>query len=256
MGTPTSGAWTPPGDFRALLLIARRGALEALRDRMTLLMSLFFALVFPTFMLLTVIRPLATRGTGGQPAGSLGTVMTIYLLMVGLLPSTAAVGIAAGQFAGEKEQGNLAPLLASPTSNVAIFGGKVLGAIVPAMLFAAVAETTYLGGIALLLGIDTLRLLPPALALAMLALVPSVALFAATVASLISSRVRTFQAAQQLSGLLLLPLWGVLFGLTFKLLAWGAWTLGALVAGLLAVDVALTLLAAATWRREEVLARR
>lgn len=265
MGTttePTKRAWTAGdaatgrADLRALLLIARRGALESLRDRLTLLMSLFFALVFPTFMLLTTIRPLAAQSAATGQEGALGRVMALYLLTVGLLPATAAVGIAAGQFAGEKEQGSLAPLLASPASNVAIFGGKVLAAIIPALLFSAFAEAVYLGGIAVTIGADRLRLLPPALSLAMLGLVPAVALFAATVASLISSRVRTFNTAQQLGGLVLLPLWGALFSLAFKLQDWGTWALFAAVATLFAADVALTLLAAATWRREEVLAQR
>ena len=52
----------------------------------------------------------------------------------------AAVGIASGQFAGEKERGILTPLLASPASNVAIFGGKVLGAIIPPLSYSLVAE--------------------------------------------------------------------------------------------------------------------
>lgn len=253
---PEAEAPTPPGELRAMLLIARRGATESLRDRMTLLMSLFFALAFPVFMVLLAIRPAATSAAGDGQGGVLGSLLAVYLLMVGLLPGSAAVGIAAGQFAGEKEQGSLTPLLASPASNLAIFGGKVLGAVLPAILFSIVAEGAYLGTLAISVGAGTLRLLPPALSLAMLALVPAVALFAATVASLISSRVRTFNAAQQLGGLVLLPVWGALFGLAFKLTDWGPGALVAAVVGLLAADVALALLAAATWRREEVLAQR
>ena len=253
---PGAEAPAAPGDLRSLLLIARRSMTEARRGRTTLLMSLVFALVFPVSMVLLAIRPSVVRGAEGGQGGALGTVMAIYLLMVGLLPSSAAVGIAAGQFAGEKEQGSLAPLLASPASNIAIFGGKVLGAVLPAIVFSIVAEVAYLGALAATAGASGLRLLPLALSLAMLALVPAVALFAATVASLISSRVRTFNAAQQLGGLVLLPLWGALFSLAFKLGEWGPGALAAAVVGLLAADVALALLAAATWRREEVLGQR
>jgi hypothetical protein len=90
----------------------------------------------------------------------------------------------------------------------------------------------------------------------MLALVPASALFGASVASLISSRVRTYNAAQQLTGLALLPFWGILMTTVFNLSNWGAWGLLGLVIGLLATDAGLTLLAAATWRREEALAQR
>lgn len=90
----------------------------------------------------------------------------------------------------------------------------------------------------------------------MLALVPATALFAATVASLLSSRVRTYNAARQIAGLVLLPFWVVLFGLTLVIQSWGGGALLALVLGLLTLDAALAALAAATWRREEVLAQR
>lgn len=241
----------PPGELRQLLLIARRGAFEALHDRMTLIMSLFFAVAFPSFLSLSVVRPL-----GGGPAAKIGAALAIYFLIIGLMPTTSAVGIASGQFAGEKEQGNLTPLLASPASNVAIFGGKVLGSIIPGVLFSVIAESVYAGELRLILGPGALALLPAALSFAMLALVPIVALFAATMASLISSRVRTFNTAQQISGLVLLPLWALVFGLAVKLETWGMRSLLALILGLVVVDVVLVVISASTWRREEVLAQR
>lgn len=246
---------TPPGDLRSLLLIARRGATESLRDRMTVLLSFCLVLVFPVFIVLTTVRPAVGAGAEGGREGAPGRSLAIALLMVGLLPSAAAVGVASGQFAGEQETGSLTPLLAAPAANVAIFGGKVLGAIGPALLFATVAEGVYLGALAATTGAGTLRLLPPGLSLAMVALVPAAALCAATLASLISSRVRTYNAAQQISGLVLLPLWGTLVSLALKLEDWGPWALLGAVVCLLLVDVALVLLGAATWRREEVLAR-
>jgi ABC-type Na+ efflux pump permease subunit len=239
-----------------MLLIARRGAIEALRDRLTLVMSLLFALVFPIVMVLVVIRPLTSGAVGDGQAEALARVLTFYLLVVGVVPATAATGIAAGQFVGEQERGSLTPLLASPASNLAIFGGKTLGAIIPAILFSVVAEATYLAALGAVVGLAPLRLVSPAAAAAMLALIPAAALFAASIASLISSRVRTYNAAQQLAGLALLPFWGALFAVAFQLPEWGPWALVAAVAALLAVDAALTLTAAATWRREEALARR
>lgn len=247
-------AFTPPSGARATLLIARRAALESLRDRATLLSSAVFVLLVPILWVLLVIRP--TVQASHISPGGLGALMTIYLLIVGLLPTSAATGVAAGQFAGEKEQGNLAPLLASPASNAAIFGGKVLGAVAPALLYAVLAEISYVVEIAAFIGADKLRLLEPALSLAMLALVPAIAVFAAAVAALISSRVRTYQTAQGLASLALMPVFFVFFGLTTQLQNWGALALFAGVVGIALVDVALIAFAATTWRREEVLARR
>jgi ABC-type Na+ efflux pump permease subunit len=240
--------YRPPGDVAMTWLIARRAAVEALRDRLTLLMSVFFAIVLPIGLLVLAVLPLA-----GDGQASLDGLLAFYLLLVGLMPAVSAVGIAAGQFAGEKERGILTPLLASPASNVAIFGGKVLGAIIPPMLYAILAEAVYLLGIAVLLGPARLLLLPLWLSLTMAALVPAVTCFAAIVSSLISSRVRTYNAAQQIGGLVLMPVWGVILGLAIKLQEWGPAALVSAVAGLLLVDISLTVVAAVTWRREEVL---
>lgn len=244
--------FVPPGDLRTALLVARRAALESLRDRSTLMMSGVFALALPVLWVLLVIRPAAGRGL----TAGLGTLIAVYVLTVGLLPASAATGVAAGQFAGEKEQGNLTPLLASPASNRAIFAGKVLGAVLPAILYSIIAEVSYVIEIAVLVDVRALRLIPAPLALAMLALVPAVATFAAVTASLISSRVRTFQAAQNLAGLALLPILFAFFGLAAKMLDWGPLALFAGVVSVVAADIALLVFAAATWRREEVLASR
>ena len=65
-----------------------------------------------------------------------------------------------------------------------------------------------------------------------------------------------FNAAQQVGGMVLMPLWGIVFGLAGKLSEWGpVGMLGGLVA-LAMLDVVLTTAAALTWRREEVLAHR
>ena len=148
------------------------------------------------------------------------------------------------------------PLFPDGRRGVSIFGGKILGSILPALGFSIVAEVVYLTSLAIVVGADKVRLLPVGLSLALLALVPAVAIFAATVASLISSRVRTYNTAQQIGGLALVPFWAGVFGLTLKVQDWGPWAFVGIVVGLFAVDAALIALAAATWRREEVLAQR
>jgi len=237
-----------PGDLAMTWLIAWRAAVEALSDRLTLLMSVFFAIVLPFVLLVLAIVPLAA-----DSEAKLGGLLAFYLLLVGLMPAVSAVGIAAGQFAGEKERGVLTPLLASPASNLAIFGGKVLGAIIPPLIYATLAESVYVLGIAMLLGPSRLLLLPAWLSITMLALLPGVACFAAIVASLISARVRTYNAAQQIGGLVLMPVWGVMLSLALKLEDWGPPALITAVTGLVLIDVLLTVVAATTWRREEVL---
>ena len=80
-------------------------------------------------------------------------------------------------------------------------------------------------------------------------------LFAAALASVISSRVRTFQAAQNFSSLILVVFWIGLFGLLFLQSILGLWAFAAAVVGVYAVAVLFIVLSAVTWRREEVMAR-
>jgi ABC-type Na+ efflux pump permease subunit len=234
---------------RVTVLIARRAAIEAFHDRSTLALGGFFSLIMPLFLVVTNIR---LRMNDDERSGA---AMAGYLLLVGLLPTSAAVGSAAGQFAGEFEHGNLTPLLATPASNTAIFAGKVLGAVCPALLFAVIAEISYLGGLALWIDGGIGRL-PLGLTIAMLALVLPVAIFAATTASLISSRVRTYNSAQQIAGFALIPIWAVVGVVAFIAADLGAWIMALAVIGVVAADITLLLVGASTWRREEVLARR
>ncbi|MCL4545350.1 MAG: hypothetical protein M1118_12260 [Chloroflexi bacterium] len=240
-----------PGTGRTLLIIARRAAVESLTDRRTLVSGGLFSLAFPLFLVFSAIRPLAHAPGGHAP---LVAFLTLYLLLVGLTPTMAATGVASGQFAGEKEQGALTPLLASPASNVAIFGGKVLAAVIPPLVFALIAELAYALSVIITSGTATLRLLPPALSLTILTLIPGISIFAAVLASLVSSRVSGFNASQQITGLLLLPLWGALLMIVAKMSSWGTWTLLLAVIVLYALDIVLTIVAAITWQREEVLA--
>jgi ABC-type Na+ efflux pump permease subunit len=244
---------TRVGDARTAWLIARRAAIESLRDRMTVGVSVLFALVIPAVVVFSVVLPLAS---GDGRSARLNTSLALFLLVVGLMPTNGAIGVASGLFAGEKEQGNLLPLLATPASNRAIFAGKVLGAVLPALAFALIAEANYLGEIALLLGLPTVRLLPLAFSVAMVALVPANAVFGAGLASLVSSRVRTYQGAQMLTSLVSFPIMAVLFGLASQMQRWGIVALFGGIAAIAALDILLVLFGAATWRREEVMARR
>jgi ABC-type Na+ efflux pump permease subunit len=242
----------PVGTLRMTWLIARRAAVEALQDRFTLVMSLFFVIALPIGLVTFIVRP---QAEAGDP-GSLGVGLSFSLLTIGLLPALSAVGIASGQFAGEHERGVLVPLLASPASNLAIFGGKVLGAVIPPLIYALVAELVYLLSILLVLGPGPLAFLSPPVFAAMLVLVPAVTCLAAIIASLIASRVRTFNAAQQLAGLALGPVLAVILAGAARLLDTGGVALFAAILGLLLLDLALAAVAAATWQREEVLSRR
>ena len=235
---PTTDATPPLANAAALWVVAWRAAAESLNDQLTRLMNVFLAILAP-LALVVFLRE----------------ALPLYLLAVGTLPAVGAVGIAAGQFAGERERGVLTPMLASPVSNLTIFGGKVLGSILPPLLYSLIAEMIYVIGVAVVLGPAAIGVLATPFSIVVVILVALVTSLAAIIATLVSSRVRTYNAAQQVAGILVIPVWGALLTLSAQLQSWGiaAWVLAVLA--LVSVDLALLTAAAKTWRREEVLSR-
>jgi ABC-2 type transport system permease protein len=235
-------------------VIAKRHIRESLRNRSTYIMGAFY-LLLPLVLAPFTLRPLlegTQRGLGAEA----GVLMAVYLLMAGLLPCIWSVGIAAGAFAAEKERGSLTPLLATPASNSSIFAGKVLGAVLPAVSLALICVGAYLAEILLLFGARGLGFLPAVLALLIVALLPATSLLGAGLSAMISARVNTEQAANQYGSLILTLIWFGLLTVVLRVLAWGILAFAGVVALLFVVAIGLVLLSAATWRREEVMARR
>ncbi len=234
-------------------LIARRQMLEAIQDRSTLMTSGIFLIVQTVLVLISVGPALQDHTIVGLERA--GFLMAFYLLFVGLMPATPAIGIASGVFAGDKERGCLTPLLVTPASNTAILTGKILGAVLPALAYAVIGILIYFTEIALLFGVDKLALLPFGLSILIVLLIPGIVLFGVALACVISSRVRTFQSAQNFSSLILVVLWIGLFGLLFLQTILGLWAFAFAVAGVYVIAVLFIMLSAVTWRREEVMAR-
>jgi ABC-type Na+ efflux pump permease subunit len=243
----------PP--LQVIWVIAWRHIKESLHNRSTYLMAAFY-LLLPLGLVLFTLRPVLLAADTESAAQAAGGLMAFYLLMAGLLPCTWSVGIAAVAFAAEKEQGSLTPLLATPASNTSIFAGKVMGAVVPALTLSLSNILAYLVAIVLLFSPASLAFLPVGFSLLMLALLPATSLLGAGLSSMISARVNTEQVANQYGSLILT---GITVGLFFFVLRVPAWGLGAFagaIALIYIVSVAIIVISARTWRREEVMARR
>ena len=251
--TTTRTAYTSLPTIAAIWLIARRQMIEALWTRSSLVMF-GVSLVINTFIVWSTIQP-NIRNQSSNSHLVIGNALAFLLLLVALLNGQPAIGIAAGVFAGDKERGCLLPLLATPASNTALLAGKVLGAVIPAFLYTIVGIIIYLLEVALLFGTATLALMPLGLSLAVAAFIPALLIFGATIASIISSRVATFQSAQTYSSLVTTALWLIFGALVFVAGFFALWifALGVLVAYIL--DGLLIVLAARTWQREEVMAK-
>jgi len=154
-----------------------------------------------------------TTASGGEQGSSreqltVGTLLKalslplFWIVAVALTPA-----VAADSFVGEKERGTIEPLLATPIRNRELFAGKLTSAVVPAVLgtwlgtaifavFVAVSHSPYYPTFVLADG-DWL--------FSSMVINPLVALLAAGIGALISTRVSSYRVAYQLNGLISLP---------------------------------------------------
>lgn len=177
--------------------------------------------------------------------------LPFYLLMPGIMPTL----IAAYSVAGEKKNGTLEPMLATPVSTADILLGKTLAAVVPAMLITWIAFAIY----ALLVntftaGIFDTPILPDALWLIVLLVTgPLLAVLSVYLSILVSARLSDVRAAQQVSAVLVVPIMGLFVLQLFGMVTLSVNLMLAVSAGLLIVDIILVKLGSAMFRREEIL---
>jgi len=163
--------------------------------------------------------------------------------------------IAASSFAGERERGTIEGLLYAPVSETELFAGKVLAAFVPAI---AVAVTGFVG---YTLVVDILTygqfgrlLLPNTLwLLLILWLVPSVAIFGLGVTVLVSMKARGVQEAQQIAGVVVLPVVALLLAQVTGVLFLTPGLLFGIGTGVFLLDIALVWAGARLFEPEAVL---
>jgi len=175
-----------------------------------------------------------------------------------VIPVALTPALAADSFVGERERSSLEPLLATPIGTSQLLLGKLAASVIPA------AAGTWLGVLVFwgmtLLSQSTLY---PRLLLAdgdwlisLLVVAPLVALFTASVAALLSTRVSGYRVAYQLNGLIVLPVVLLLIPATaflFLFTSAALWYVAALFAG---VDVAIVAWANSLFDREHLMSSR
>lgn len=145
-----------------------------------------------------------------EPAARMVAVMLGYLLapLFLVVPLMVASVIAADAFAGEKERGTLEALLHAPVRERDLFAGKLLAAWLPALLVGIVGTGIYaLVATAAAWPLIGRPFLPPGVWLPLVLWVgPAVALAGLGATVLVSARVRTFQEAYQIGGVVVVPI--------------------------------------------------
>lgn len=249
-----------------VVVILRKEFREILQQRILLfsvvLPPLFFA-VLPLFYL-----QLGGNGSGASALkvpslqgltvheytqGLIGTAFSnLYILLAMIVPST----IAAYSIIGEKTNRTLEPFLATPVRRWQLLAGKILAALLPAVLLTWMSGGLFIAELAIVTDANVVsHVVTAGWLILFLAGTPLLGLIAVAVMTAISSRVNDTRTAQQLSVWAVAPVIGIILGELsgqFELTA-----LVAVIAGLILIPLAvfLTWGAAQLFQRETILTR-
>ena len=183
-------------------------------------------------------------------------VFQYFLVMLVLGPITSAMSVAASSVISEKQARTLEPLLVTPITTLELLGGKLLGALLPALVVTVISLVLYLAvvGAVAAPGVFGVLLGPRTIGVVLL-IGPLAAMVALQLAICVSSRVNDARTAQQLGIFVILPipalLLGQMFGgieLTGPVILW-------IALGLFIVNIGLMWFAIRLFDRETILTR-
>ncbi|MGN7411443.1 ABC transporter permease subunit [Paenibacillus sp. SAF-068] len=172
-----------------------------------------------------------------------------------IIPVMASSILTANSFAGEKERKTLEGLLFTPISMDTLFRSKVLAALIPSILLSWTTFLIYgiLANILMYPMFGTLMFPNLNWIILVLWVVPVCSLMVILLNVLISAKVRGFQEAYQLGGLIVLPLIALVAGQASGMLLIGPWML--LMIGAVLLLISLVLLRLVTlWNSRQQLA--
>lgn len=185
--------------------------------------------------------------------GLVGTEFSnIFILLSMIVPSM----IAAYSIIGEKNSHTLEPLLATPVRRGQLLAGKILAALLPAVLVTWVSGGLFIAELALVTDANVVsHVVTGGWLILFLAGTPLLGLIAVAVMTAISSRVNDTRTAQQLSIWAVVPIIGIILGELsgqFELTV-----LVAVIACLILIPLAVLLTwgAAQLFQRETILTR-
>jgi ABC-type transport system involved in multi-copper enzyme maturation permease subunit len=218
-------------------------------------MPIIVGVVLPVIFIFA-LNAQASLLTRDQLLAAANQVVNLGSMYFVIIPSVLPSIIASYSFVGEKIEKSLEPLLATPTTDGELLLGKSLAAFIPCMAVTLIGAAIFLPIIDYwsytTLGIF---MLPNLYWLIIMGVITPLACIMSVEANVIvSSRVNDIRAAQQIGGLVVLPL---IFVVIFASTTSGTSTLLALglSAALAVADIALFYLAKATFQREEILTK-
>jgi ABC-2 type transport system permease protein len=202
---------------------------------------------------------LASPMFAGMSASEIGQVLIVnqFLFFFLMIPLIIPTSIAAYSIVGEKQQRSLEPLLATPVSTGELLLGKSLAAALPAVGVTWLAYAIFITAGRFVAVSDRVfgLMVAPMWLLAIGVLAPLFTVLAVNIAVIVSSRVNEPRVAEQLSGLVVLPI--ILVSLAFIvgriMLTLETFTAGVLIT--VVIDVVVLYLGVRLFQRETILTK-
>jgi len=185
-----------------------------------------------------------------------GFIATYFLILFMLIPTVVPLTMAIYSVIGEKSARTLEPLLAAPVGVGELLFAKSLASTVPSVVVTWVAYGIYLASVTSLGSRAAVNAVTaPRWILAIVIMVPLITLLSVNLGILISTRVNDVRVAQQIGGLVVVPVVGLgIAQVTGRVVLEDAsFLFFALL--LIGIDAAVFLLAKIAFQRENILVR-
>lgn len=240
------------------LIITRREVRDSFRDWRILAPIVILTFIFPALAQFVAAR--FSNFVAGMDAPLVAERTIPFLLMiVGFFPISISLVIALETFVGEKERRSLEPLLSTPLSNMELYIGKTLAAMIPPLVASYGGMSVYL----FTLLTSEVQWRPPAMQVLQIMLLTGVqALVMVAGAVVVSSQATSTRAANLLASFIIVPMAFVIQGESVIMFlapdafsSRGIGALWAIIAGMGLVAVLLLRVGAAIFNREELLGR-
>lgn len=183
------------------LIVTRREVTDSFRDWRIMAPIFILTLGFPALSQLgaNLMLNFVTQ-YGAEVIGE--RTIPFLLMIVGFFPISLSLVIALEMFVGEKERRSLEPLLSTPLTNLELYIGKTLAAMIPPLAASYVGMAIYLGG--LLFGELAWRP-QPVLIVQIILITTAQALLMVTGAVVVSSQTTSTRAANLLASFIIVP---------------------------------------------------
>ena len=185
-----------------------------------------------------------------------GFIATYFLILFMLIPTVVPLTMAIYSVIGEKASRTLEPLLAAPVGVGELLFAKSLASTIPSVIVTWIAYAIYLTSVSSLGSQAAVNAVTaPRWILAIVVMVPLLTLLSVNLGILISTRVNDVRVAQQIGGLVVVPVVGIGIAQVTGQVVLNNDSFIRFSLLLIAADVAVFLLARLAFQRENILVR-